>query len=120
MLEVTPLGLYIDSGFYKGMEREREREKMVRAVFLHFNCLRILLRYWGGGWDELGDWDIYTLLCIKWITNENLFCSKGNSPQWSAVNLNGKEKMHVSLIHSAVIQKKLIQNRRLYSTAILQ
>ena len=31
----------------------------------------------GGGWwwccDELGDWyDIYTLICIKWITNKNL------------------------------------------------
>ena len=59
MLEVTPLGLYIDSGFYKGMEREREREKMVRAVFLHFNCLRILLRYWGG--DGM-NWEIGTYI----------------------------------------------------------
>ena len=55
MLEVTPLGLHINNEFYKDMEREREREKMVRAVFLHFNCLRILLKYWGGGWDKLGD-----------------------------------------------------------------
>ena len=64
VLEVTPLGLHINNEFYKDMEREREREreKMVRAVFLHFNCLRILLKYWGGGWDKLGDWDwhIYT------------------------------------------------------------
>ena len=66
VLEVTPLGLHINNGFYKDMERarEREREKMVRAVFLHFNGLRILLKYWGGGWDTLGDWDwqIYTTM----------------------------------------------------------
>ena len=35
--------------------------------------------------------DIYTLLCIKWVTNENLLYSTGNSTEWSAVNLNGKE-----------------------------
>ena len=31
--------------------------------------------------------DIYTLLmlCIKWITNENLLCSTGNSTQCSVV-----------------------------------
>ena len=36
----------------------------------------------GGGWwwwDEFGDWvDIYTLICIKWITNKNLLYKKIN------------------------------------------
>ena len=39
-----------------------------------------------GGLDELGDGiDIYTLLilCIKWITSENLLCSSRNSTQCS-------------------------------------
>ena len=35
---------------------------------------------WGWWWcDELGDWiDIYTLVCIKWITNKNLLYKKIN------------------------------------------
>ena len=41
----------------------------------------------GDGWDELEEWDchIYTLLCIKQITNENLLNSTGNSVQCSMV-----------------------------------
>ena len=35
--------------------------------------------------------DIHILLCIKWITNENLLYSTGNSTQCSVVTLNGKE-----------------------------
>ena len=43
---------------------------------------------WGQGWDELGDWNrhIYTLLCIKQITNENLLYSTENSTQCSVVS----------------------------------
>ena len=37
-------------------------------------------RGWGWWWDELGDWeigiDIYTLMCIKWMTNKNLLYKK--------------------------------------------
>ena len=35
--------------------------------------------------------DIYTLLCIKQITNENLLYSTGNSTQYSVVTYMGKE-----------------------------
>ena len=39
-----------------------------------------------GMWDELGDGvDIYTFLCIKEITNENLLYSTGSSPPCSVV-----------------------------------
>ena len=39
-----------------------------------------------GRWDELGiGIDIYTLLCIKQITNENRLYSTGNSTQCSVV-----------------------------------
>ena len=42
----------------------------------------------GLNWDEL-NWeigiDIYTLLCIKEITNENLLYTMGNSTQCSVV-----------------------------------
>ena len=56
--------------------------------------------------------DIYTLLCVKQTTNENLLHSIGNSisaPWWST--WEGKPKktegicVHVWLIHSAVEQK---------------
>ena len=40
----------------------------------------------GRWWGELGVWgNIYTVLCIKWIADENLLCSTGNSSQCSAV-----------------------------------
>ena len=35
--------------------------------------------------------DVYTLLCIKQIANENLLYSTGNSTQCSEGDLNGKE-----------------------------
>ena len=39
-----------------------------------------------GGWDEAGDGiGMYTLLCIKQITNENLLYSAGKSPRCSLV-----------------------------------
>ena len=46
------------------------------------------------GWDELEIWiDIYTLLilCLKWITNENLLYSTGNSTQCSVVTYIGRK-----------------------------
>ena len=41
---------------------------------------------------EIG-FDIYALLiiCIRWITNETLLYSSGNSTQCSVADLNGKE-----------------------------
>ena len=34
-------------------------------------------RGWGWWCDELGDWiDMYTLMCIKWMTNKNLLYKK--------------------------------------------
>ena len=35
--------------------------------------------------------DIYTLLCIKQITNENLLYSTGNYTQYFTVTYKGKE-----------------------------
>ena len=37
-------------------------------------------KWWGGAWcGELGDGiDMYTLICIKWITNKNLLYKKIN------------------------------------------
>ena len=33
--------------------------------------------WWGWWWDELGDWiDMYTLMCIKLMTNKNLLYKK--------------------------------------------
>ena len=40
-------------------------------------------RSWGVNW-EIGI-DIYTLLCLKQITNENILYSTGNSTQCSVV-----------------------------------
>ena len=44
---------------------------------------------WGGGDGRVMNWaigiDMYTLLCIKYITNENLLCSTGTSTQCSVV-----------------------------------
>ena len=42
---------------------------------------------WGGGagWDWEIRFDVYTLLCVKQITNENRLCSTGNSTQCSVV-----------------------------------
>ena len=50
-------------------------------------CMDAGERGWEGEeWDALGDWiDIYTLLCIKQKTNENLLCRTGNSTQCSVV-----------------------------------
>ena len=39
---------------------------------------------------EIGT-DIYTLLCIQWITNENLLYSTGHSIQCSVMAYIGKE-----------------------------
>ena len=45
----------------------------------------------GGGTNwEIGI-DIYTLLCIKQITNKNLLYSTGNSTQYSVITYTGKE-----------------------------
>ena len=51
----------------------------------------MLTRAWGGGADKLGDWDIYTLLYIKQITNKNLLYSTGNPTQYSVMGYMGKE-----------------------------
>ena len=71
-----------------------------------------------GGYDDLGDWvEIYTLLCIKYITNENPLYSTGNSTQRSVVTRmerkSKKERIYVYmwLIHFA-IQQKLTQHRK--------
>ena len=50
-------------------------------------------KWWGGWWcDELGDWiDIYTLICIKWITNKNLLYKKINKIKFT--NSNKKSKI---------------------------
>ena len=43
------------------------------------------------GKDKLGDWiDICTLLYIKWVTNEDLLYSTGNSTQYSVTTYMGK------------------------------
>ena len=45
----------------------------------------------GGGMNwEIGI-DIYTLICIKWITYKNLLYSTGNSTQYSVMTYMGKE-----------------------------
>ena len=50
--------------------------------------------------------DIYTLVtvCIKWITNEKLRYSTGNSPQCSAVTYMGRrskrEELYVHIANS--------------------
>ena len=68
------------------------------------------------GYDDLGDWvDIYTLLCIKYVTNENPLYSTGNSTQYSVVTRVGrkskKERIYVYMwpIHFAT-QQKLTQH----------
>ena len=43
------------------------------------------------GRDKLEDWDIYTLLYIKQITNKDLLYSTENSTQYSRVAYMGKE-----------------------------
>ena len=43
----------------------------------------------GGGVNWEFGVNIYTVLCIKWIADENLLCSTGNSSQCSAVTKCG-------------------------------
>ena len=43
------------------------------------------------GRDKLEDWDIYTLLYIKQITNKDLLYSTENSTQYSVMTYVGKE-----------------------------
>ena len=38
-----------------------------------------------GEWEELGSTHSLLILCIKWITNENLLYSTGSSAQCSVV-----------------------------------
>ena len=65
--------------------------------------------------------DIYTLLCKKQVTNENLLCSTGNYSTLCG-DLNGKEiplkkegiYVYVQLIHSAVLQKLTHCIKQLY------
>ena len=55
--------------------------------------------------------DIYTLLCVKQITNKNLLYSTGNSTQFSVPNGKEIKKMwgdihvYIELIHFSVQQK---------------
>ena len=44
----------------------------------------------GGMHWEIGI-DMYTLMCIKWMTNKNLLYSTGNSTQYSVMAYMGKE-----------------------------
>ena len=65
----------------------------------------------GGMNREIGT-DIYSLLCIKELANENLLCSTGNSVLCG--DLNGKEiqnggEIYIYKIHFAV-QQKLAQH----------
>ena len=50
--------------------------------------------------------DIYTLLCIKYIINENLLYSTGNYIQYLIITYNGKEfekiYIYIKLSHFAV------------------
>ena len=52
--------------------------------------------------------DIYTILCIKWITNENLLYSIENSTQCSVMTCKGRKTKkdeiseYVWMIHFAV------------------
>ena len=60
----------------------------------------------GGGMNcEIGI-DIYTLVYMKQVTNENLLCNTGNSTQCSVVTQMGRESkkewIYVQLIHFAV------------------
>ena len=50
---------------------------------------------WGSGMNSEIGIDIYTLLCIKQITNENILCSIGNSTQYSVMTYMGKESKRV-------------------------
>ena len=59
--------------------------------------------------NKLGDWvDIFTVLCIKQMTNDNLLCSAGNPTQCSVVTSMGRKSkweglyVYVQLIHFAV------------------
>ena len=46
----------------------------------------------GADSNKLGDWDgIYTLLCIKQITNKSLLYDTGNSTQYSVMTYMGKK-----------------------------
>ena len=49
----------------------------------------------GGFFTNNATWKahIYTLLCIKWITNKNLLYSTGNSTQYSVMAYTGKESL---------------------------
>ena len=64
---------------------------------------------------EIG-FDIYALLiiCIRWITNETLLYSSGNSTQCSVGDLNGKEIQKIGDIcmrtaDSFAVQQELTQ-----------
>ena len=63
------------------MGRETQNLKKVYKE----NKLMYTNREEGGGMNWEMRIDIYTLLCIKQITNENLLYSTGNSPQCSVV-----------------------------------
>ena len=68
----------------------------------------------GGGMNWQIGIDIYTLPCIKQVTNENLLYSTGNSTWCSVVTQMGRKSkkeeiyLDIRLIHFAV-QKKLTQ-----------
>ena len=74
------------------------------------------LMYTKGGRGSGMNWEIgiyiYTLVCIKQITNENLLYSTGNSTQCSVVTKMGRKSkkqgiyVYVYLIHFAVQQKQ--------------
>ena len=77
-------------------------------------CREQTCRYQGGEWGGM-NWeigiDIYTLLCVKQITNKNLLYSTGNSTQFSVPNEKEIKKMwgdihvYIELIHFSVQQK---------------
>ena len=66
----------------------------------------------GGGINWQIGIDIYTLLCIKYITKKNLLYSTGNSTQYSVMAYMGKESkkkkkrvaicIYIKLTHFAV------------------
>ena len=70
---------------------------------------------WGKGIVREHEMDVYTLLCLKWITNKDLLCSTGNFAQcYTAAWMGGKfgeEWIHIYVrLSPLAVHLKLSQN----------